>query len=133
LEQVSARAISQDRPRECRSVKFVLYAPAEAGLPWLVVVLRKGRIVESFGYAGRRQAERVMMQVQARAQATKAPGFETLGYSAARGRLGVTDGRRKLHQGIVSEFRQSGRRRKNPRRGFAGPVMRPWAGGRDGR
>jgi len=66
-------------------VKFVLYTPAEAGLPWLAVVLRKGKVVDSFGCAGRREAERVLMQMQARAEARKAPGFETGGYSAAVG------------------------------------------------
>jgi hypothetical protein len=50
-------------------LRYALYPPAEAGLPWLAVVLEGDRPTDMFGAPERRSAERVLGEMRARTEA----------------------------------------------------------------
>jgi hypothetical protein len=55
------------------SYRYALYPPAEAGLPWLAVVLDGAKPVDMFGCSDRENAERLLEELQARWRAKGHP------------------------------------------------------------
>jgi hypothetical protein len=48
---------------------YALYPPASADLPWLAVVLKGDKPIETFGCRERKSAERVLSEMRARSEA----------------------------------------------------------------
>lgn len=59
-------------------IKYAVYPPTAEGLPWLALVLRGDRPVETFGSAHRQGAERVLIELEARSRGRGlSPGART--------------------------------------------------------
>ena len=75
-------AVGWNRPRVWRisramkRIKYALYPPAEAGLPWLAVVLDGNKPMDSFGCPDADNARRVLAEMKAR---NEAKGVSALG------------------------------------------------------
>ena len=52
-----------------RDTTYAVYPPAEHGLPWLAVVLKAGKPVDTFGCPSCDTAQRVLFEMKARTDA----------------------------------------------------------------
>jgi hypothetical protein len=49
-----------------KKATYAIYKPAEAGLPYLVVILNGKTPVQMFGYADRKKAKKLLRETKAR-------------------------------------------------------------------
>ena len=61
------------RRRGQSKFEFAVYAPAEAHLPYLAVILSGRRPIEAFGGADRDEAKRILDELRARLSGRQAP------------------------------------------------------------
>ncbi len=54
---------------------YAIYAPAECGLPWLAVVLKGDKPVETFGCPNREAAEQVLFGMKVRTDAKNGSAY----------------------------------------------------------
>jgi hypothetical protein len=52
-------------------LSYAIYPPAEHGLPWLAVVLKGAKPIETFGCPSRAAAERILLGMKARTEAKR--------------------------------------------------------------
>jgi hypothetical protein len=58
-----------------KRISYALYPPAEAGLPWLAVVLDGNKPTDSFGCSDPENARRVLAEMKARNEAKNGSAF----------------------------------------------------------
>ena len=62
-----------------KRMQYAIYPPAEPGLPWLAVLIARGKPMDVFGCPDEASAERVLSEMKARTEAKNGAALEPAG------------------------------------------------------